>query len=279
MALTNILVHIDHGRSVPARLAVALQLADRHNAHLTALYAVTRPRIPDHVKPMIPEAVLQMQARRAAEVAAGAQAVFDAACRAAGCGARAEWRQTSGEPLDQLTLHVRYADIAVVGQTDPDAGNGELVDLPGMLALAAGRPVIAVPYIGAYPRIGENVLIAWNASREATRAVNDALPILEQAKSVTVLSVNPRGGNNGHGEEPGADISLHLARHGVKVASTHIVSDELDPADLILSRAADLGADLLVMGAYGRSRLREMVLGGVSRHMMQHMTAPVLMSH
>ncbi len=279
MALTNILVHIDNGRSVPARLDVALQLAGRHNAHLTALYAIAMARVPEHVRAMIPESVLQLQARQAADAANKAHKAFDSACRAAGLGARSEWRQTGGELLDQLALHVRYADIAIVGQANPDEGDGERVDLPGMLALTAGRPVLAVPYVGKYPRVGDNVMICWNASREATRAVNDALPILEQAKSVTVLTVNPQTGDDGHGEQPGADISLHLARHGVKVASTHIVSNELDPADLILSRAADLGVDLLVMGAYGRSRLREMVFGGVSRHMLQHMTVPVLLSH
>lgn len=276
MSLSNILVHIDHARSVPARLDVALNLAERHNAHLTALYLVPQPRIPDYVRVRLPESVLEMQARQAAQDADQARAKFDAACRAAGRASRAEWRQADGDWLETLALHVRYADLAVVGQADPDAATGEAGDLPGQLALAAGRPVLAVPYVGKYPSMGENVLIAWNASREATRAVNDAMPILQQAKSVTVLTVNP---NNGHGQQPGADITLHLARHGVKVTSTQIVSDELDPADLILSRAADLGADLLVMGAYGKSRLREMVLGGVSRHMMQHMTAPVLMSH
>lgn len=279
MGLTNILVHVDQARSVRARLDVALLLAERHNAHLTALYAVSRPHLPDYVKARIPESVLQVQAKQAAEAMARARAAFDDACRAAGRSARAEWRASAGAPIDVLALHVRYADIAVVGQTDPDGASEDLTDLPGMLALAAGRPVLAVPYIGKYPSVGENVMIAWNASREATRAVNDAMPILERAKLVTVLTVNPRGGNDGHGEEPGADIALHLARHGVKVSSTHIVSDELDPADLILSRAADLGIDLLVMGAYGKSRLRELVLGGVSRHMMRHMTAPVLMSH
>ncbi|MCK6454164.1 MAG: universal stress protein [Alphaproteobacteria bacterium] len=279
MALTNILVHIDNGRAVAARLDVALQLAGRHNAHLTALYAIAAPRVPEHVRTMIPESVLQLQARQAADAANKAHATFDSACRAAGLGARSEWRQTAGEPLEQLALHARYADMAIVGQADPDEGDGERVDLPGMLALAVGRPVLAVPYVGKYPRVGDNVMICWNASREATRAVNDALPILERAKSVTVMTVNPQGGTGGHGEQPGADISLHLARHGVKVASTHIVSNELDPADLILSRAADLSVDLLVMGVYGRSRLREIVFGGVSRHMLRHMTVPVLLSH
>jgi nucleotide-binding universal stress UspA family protein len=116
-------------------------------------------------------------------------------------------------------------------------------------------------------------------SREAARAVNDALPLLETAEKVSVLAVNPKPGFDGLGDEPGADIALHLARHGVKVSADHFTARGMDAGDMILNYATDVSADLLVMGAYGRSRLRELVLGGVTRHIMQHMTIPVLFSH
>ena len=145
--------------------------------------------------------------------------------------------------------------------------------------LSAGRPALVVPDIGAGKTLGRRVMIAWDTGREAARAVNDALPILQQAEAVTVLSVNPRPGIDLHGEEPGADIALHLTRHGVKVEVQRTQVEEINIGDTILSRLADLGSDLLVMGAYGHSRLREVVLGGVTRTLLESMTVPVLMSH
>ncbi len=279
MTIKNILVHIDHAKAMPARVDYALRLAQSCDAHLTGLHCVTPIYLPGYVRAEMPEAVRRAQTDREAAERTADKAAFDRAVQAAGQGARAEWRAAEGDPLDALTLHGRYADLVVVGQTDPDAKRDELGDLPGSLALELGRPVLAVPHSGRFDRIGDHVLVAWNASREATRAVNDALPLLAKAKKVTVLAINPRGGVFGHGAQPGADIALHLARHGVKAEAAQLTSDDLDPGDVILSRAADLGADLIVMGAYGRSRLREMVLGGVTRHMMRHMTVPVLLSH
>ncbi len=122
-------------------------------------------------------------------------------------------------------------------------------------------------------------MVAWDASREAARAVSDALPILERASSVAVVSVNPRSRDFGHGDVPGADIALHLARHGVKVDVQRIETRDLDVGNALLSHVASESADLLVMGGYGHSRLREMVLGGATRTILGEMTVPVLMSH
>ena len=176
-----------------------------------------------------------------------------------------------------VALHARYADLVVLGQ--PDSENGGEVDaqVPEDVVLSAGRPALVVPYIGAGEEIGKRVLIAWDGGREAARAVNDALPLLEKAEFVAVLVVNPSQG--AHGEEPGADIALHLARHGIAVEAQHIEVRDLSTGNALLSRLADEAIDLLVMGAYGHSRLREMVLGGVTREVFQQMTVPVLMSH
>ncbi len=145
--------------------------------------------------------------------------------------------------------------------------------------MTSGRPVLVVPYIGPGKSVATHVLVGWNASREATRAVNDAIPLLQRAKKVTVLAVDPEGGTEGHGEVPSADISLHLARHGIKVEAAQTVTGDIDVGDALLSRASDLGADLIVVGAYGHSRMREFILGGVTRHLLQHMTVPILISH
>ena len=140
-------------------------------------------------------------------------------------------------------------------------------------------PVLVVPYAGRYETVGRRVLIGWSATREAARAVSDAMPLLAAAEIVTVLTIDAREGTDAHGELPGADISLHLARHGVKAEIERTVSAGIPAGDVLLSRAADLGADLLVIGAYGHSRVRELLLGGVTRSILQSMTLPVLMSH
>jgi nucleotide-binding universal stress UspA family protein len=166
--------------------------------------------------------------------------------------------------------------LAVVGQPDeseelPPA----IATLPHVLVLTAGRPVLVVPYAGKFAKIGTRVLIAWNASREAVRAVNDAMPILQRAKKVIVLSVNPTKKDH----IPGADIAAHIARHGCKVEATHTVAKDIEVGDALLGAITDYGADLLVMGAWGHSRMRELVLGGATRELMGQMTVPVLLSH
>ncbi len=150
---------------------------------------------------------------------------------------------------------------------------------PEHVAFASGRPVLVVPYAGHFESVGGRVLIGWNATREAARAVNDAMPLLAIADAVTVLTIDPRAGPDAHGELPGADISLHLARHGVKADIERTVSADIPVGDVLLSRAADLGAELLVTGAYGHSRVRELLLGGATRALLRSMTVPVLMSH
>jgi nucleotide-binding universal stress UspA family protein len=136
-----------------------------------------------------------------------------------------------------------------------------------------------VPHSGRFASVATRVLVGWNASREAARAVNDALPMLAGATTTCILAANPERGIGGHGEEPGADIALHLARHGLSVTVEHRVAPDVPDADLLLNHASDMSADLLVVGAYGHSRLREFVLGGVTRTLLRQMTVPVLMSH
>ena len=145
--------------------------------------------------------------------------------------------------------------------------------------MASGRPLLMVPFAGDFPVLGQDVLVGWNASAEAARAVNDALPILQRARKVTVLSVNPRRGIRGDGDVPAADIALHLARHGIRAEAAHTVVTDIGEGDALLSYAADIGADLLVTGMYGHSRLREMVFGGVTRSLLAEMTVPVFMAH
>ena len=157
-------------------------------------------------------------------------------------GVAAEWRCEEGQTVPVVALHGRYADLVIAGQRDP-SGEDAVDDptMPDQLVLSIGRPVLVVPHGGEFPVIGERVLVAWDASRLATRAVNDALPFLTSAKEVVVMAINPKAGDAGHGEIPSADICLHLARHGIRAEAQYHYADDIGVGALLLSRAADEG--------------------------------------
>jgi nucleotide-binding universal stress UspA family protein len=277
MSLKDVLVYVGTDAACPSRVEVAARLAVWHDAHLTGLHVMASPPIPGYIAVELPREVHEIEARRLRENAERARHLFDSAVHAVGAP-RVEWRAEEGDILGTARLHGRYFDLVVVGQgIDLDDPTGALNVLPEELALSIGRPVLVVPRYGTFVALGDRVLVGWNASREAARAVNDALPLLQRAQKVTVLSIDP--GDHPDQRIPGADIALHLARHGVNAVADQIRGADISVGDMLLSRAADLGADLIVCGAYGHSRLREMVLGGATRHLLQHMTVPVLMSH
>lgn len=281
MSYKDLLVVLGSEPAARGRIDVAVALADRFAAHLVGLYPLPvpqRPRELGYFDPALLDPFFQDLRERAREAAEKVRERFE---HAAGLrGISAEWRLIPEGPDADPALHARYADLTVFGQLDPDRAEAEMLGpRPERVALASGRPVLVIPYAGRFETIGERIVVAWNATREAARAVHDALPLLSAADSVVVLTIDAREGRRGHGELPGADISLHLARHGVKVQIEHTVSADLPAGEVLLSRAADLAADLLVMGAYGHSRMRELLLGGVTRSLLRSMTLPVLMSH
>lgn len=279
MEYKSILVHLDASPRCAERVAIATRLALDFDAHLTGLYAATF-----HV----PSAALAEGAEQFAEVwrqqhrerASEAAGRFREHTARAGLG-QAEVRVADGDPARAVALFARYADLLVLGQPDPDEDRS-LLGVPAEFAEQAiqsvSRPVLVVPYAGTFPRLGERVLVAWDTSRTATRAVTDALPILKRAANVTVLVVNPESTGD-HGDVPGADIALYLARHGVKVEAMENHTREVEPGTWLVSRACDLQSDLIVMGGYGHSWLRDLVFGGVTRSVMGQMTVPILMEH
>ncbi len=283
--LKDILVHIDRGPRNRVRLAVAANLARKFGAHLTGLCVMDIPRAEYLYGAPMPFATFgpeQLVARLREDAATAAmplkQQFLDVL---ASEGLEGEWRQVEGESPEIVALHARYADLTVVAQPSDDEPRQERSRDATLVTtlMSSGRPVLAVPYAGDFPVVGDRVLIAWNTSREATRAVNDALPLLRLASLVTVLAINPQSGIGGHGDVPAADIALHLARHGVKAEAAHTVSEDISAANTLLSYAADIGADLIVCGGYGHSRARELVFGGVTRQLLGEMTVPVLLSH
>ncbi|MFQ6023911.1 MAG: universal stress protein [Acidiferrobacterales bacterium] len=277
MALKDLLVHVDSSKACAARVDAAVRLAETLDAHLTGLYVLPRVDVPAYIVGEVPQEVLAAQREAVLAHAVEAEKTFKASADKAGISV--EWRFVENTPARTLILHARYVDLVIVGQEDRSDPLSASTGVAEEVVLDAGHPVLVIPYIGAPQPIGQRILVAWNTSREAVRAIHDALPLLERAKKVDVLSVNPPGGTAGDGDVPGADIALHLARHDVNAEATHIEAHDIDVGNMLLSRAADKGADLIVMGAYGHSRFRELVLGGATRHLLEHMTVPVLMSH
>ncbi len=286
MSFKDILVHIDETPRCATRLNLAASIARRHEAHLTGIFVLENPGadlfygagMPFAGGGGVDQMVNNMRSELATRAETAGQAFRDLARRE---GLRSEWRVVDGDTAEILGLHARYADLTVVAQPDESVAykGGSADAILVNVMLSSGRPVLAVPYAGSFDVIGERVLIAWNASREATRAVNDALPLLRDAKSVTILAVNPKHGIDGHGDVPAADIALHLARHGIRAEAAHTIAKDIGEGDALLSYAADIGADLIVAGGYGHSRVREMVFGGVTRTLIQEMTVPMLLSH
>lgn len=280
MTYKTILVHCDAGRAAPARLGLAATLAERHQAHLIGLHA--RPPFEPVIDGTVTFAMDLLfkdhEEALAASEAASAKA-FAAAVK--GKEISSEWRSAAGHADGLLTVHARYADLTIIGQDDPEPSTGLPTppNLAESVAFVTGRPVLVVPYVGVPKSVGRNIMLCWNASREATHAAAEAMALLKAAETVTVLIVDPRPSAAGHGGEPGADVALWLSRHGVKVTVQRDVAADADVGGVILSRTMDHGCDLIVMGIYGHSRLRELVLGGASRTLLASMTVPVLMAH
>lgn len=277
----DILLYLNDDGHEAAHVSAAADLAEAYGAHLIGL-AVAEP-LAAHAEYLPPEALDRYREAWALRNERLANA-FHAAT--ADRDVVTQWRAVEDLRIDRSTVDVialqaRYADLLVMGQVDPDRP-ADLVpsDLPGQAAVMAGRPVLALPYAWTPRPIGRRIIVGWDGERESTRAIHDAMPFLLRAESVQVLVVGGQSSlHSRHGDLPGADIAAHLARHGVPVEAGSQSGGDIPVADALLSAAADTDADLLVMGAYGRSRFREMVLGGTTRRMLSEMTLPVLLSH
>jgi nucleotide-binding universal stress UspA family protein len=277
MTYKTIVVHCDANKKVSDRLAVATELASRFGSTLVAVHPRPPFEAPSFDIGISTAPLLEAYEKSADADLAEARDAFDSAVK--GKQLPTEWRVTEGFADDALALNARYADLLVVGQSDDEDFVTTPGDLPESIAITTGRPVLVVPHIGASSRPGKVVMLCWNASRESALAASEALPFLKAAERVIVLIIDPHKSSQAHGAEPGADVATWLARHGVKVTVQREAAADVDIGNIILSRAADHGVDLIVMGIYGHSRMRELVLGGASRTLLSSMTVPVLMAH
>lgn len=269
MELKDILVHFDDRRQSVPRLDLALQLARQYEAQLTAIYVSRR---------------LSVFAKGAGEVEADPEAarqLFVQKCDETGISG--EWVHVDGtasglDLTEAVNLHAHYHDLLIVGQEDPEAASQELLEMPMRTVISAGRPVLIIPYAGSFDSIGKRVLLAWRGGPESARALKDALPLLRQAREVHVIAVKTPGFDFDFG--PYRDFLVrHLALHGIEATVEAPDPAGLSVGDLLLNRAADLGSDLLVMGAFSQSWRGKPAIGEVGRHLLRCMTIPVLMSH
>ena len=274
--LKDIVVNLGLGEHDPAG-AVAVSLGEMFNAHVLGLAFAYEPVVPGAVMGSIPAEYIEMQRAESGAKANAAIARFEELARRAGISyERRVLEATLSSASDQFGRLARRFDLVVVGQPSRERGGPEEILDEGAL-FESGRPVIVVPFIQKGGLNLERIMVCWDGSRAASRAIADSLPLLHKAKQVEVVIV--ANGRAKSDEVPGADLGQHLARHGLKVDVKRITSPDIDVASTILSYAADSSADFIVMGGYGHSRLREFVLGGVTRGMLESMTVPVLMSH
>lgn len=254
----------------------AISVAELFNAQVSAFAFVFIPVYPaTTVMDLVNVNFIDAQQDKNRKRAQAAVERLEKAAKLRGISATARLVEAGvAEGARQFGQMARRFDLSIVGQAQPSQLEPDLITEAALFE--SGRPVIVVPYIQKQGMKLDRVMLCWDGSRTAARAVGDAMPIFQRAKNIEVVTVTELGTED---EIPGADIGYHLARHGLNVSVKKLVSGDIDAANIILSHAADSGTNFIVMGGYGHSRLREFVLGGVTRTMLASMTAPVLMSH
>jgi len=287
MALKDLLVYLDQSDRAAGCLRLAGDLARRHQSRLTAVY-------------MREKNAAQLREQSVAELSRGTpdamtwtkrhiqQAIDEAGDRLSASledikskyGLEVEWRCLDGVASAVVPQHARFADLCVLSQDVSAADSATGYTFSEGLLFVTGRPVVFIPAKGSFDTLGQHILVAWNSSRASTRAVNDALSLLERADKVTVLAVNPEEFAKRYRSLPPQQMVEHLKRHGAAVEGVWLNDVPIDAiSHVVMSEAHKLGADLIVAGAFGQPRLWEKMMGGVTRDLLARMTLPILMSY
>ncbi len=275
--IKDIVVNLTMGSPRDVAADYAVSVASAFGAHLTGIAFAYEPVLPPTLMGGVPAEVITAQRAESEKTAQIAIEHFQDSARRAGIASDSRALAASLAGASDLFGRIaRRFDISVVGQAEPDKVAPEELIIEAAL-FESGRPVIVVPYIQRDELKLNRVIVCWDAGRTAARALGDALPFLSRAKSVDIVMVASERAKSD--EIPGADIAHHLARHGLNVEVKRIVTGGTDVPSTILSYAADVSADFIVMGGYGHSRLREFILGGATRGILSSMTVPTLMSH
>lgn len=275
MAIKDIITLVDLGGK-RAAAQVALDLAGRTGAHVTGLSVAFEPVVPGFIAAPMPADYIEIARDQALKAAAAANTSFGEMARRAGIVAEARTAEMiTGGSAESVVGHCRLTDLVVIGQDNPEEPEPMREMLIEAVLFETGVPVLIVPYIGGALTL-RNVMVAWDGSPTASRAVHAALPVLAMAEKVTVMLVETGKARPG---EPGADIATYLARHGLNVTVDVVPRPQTRIADAILNYVADNAVDLVAMGGYGHSRMREFLFGGATREILTSMTVPVLMAH
>ena len=288
MPLNDMLVCFDRTTAGYARLDVAFNLAAANGAHLVGAYVLPEAQAspaastgfglapPAGMTGPMEEGV--SGALRAAEAAESVEQHFNSRLRLHSI--KGEWHLLANDDAAAPIELAKSVDLTIAGQHPPNSkSDGASRFSPEDIVLAAGRPVLIVPYAGTFETVGKRILIAWDGTREANRALNDALPLLTQAQAVSVIYVASRARELEQHRPALERMVSHLRRHGIAANLEDTLRGDMAISDILLSRAADLAADLIVSGCYHHSQLREALFGGLSRELLKRMTVPVLMSH
>ena len=266
---------LDDGRDSAAEFAVST--AATLDAHLAGVAFTYDPFIPAMDMGALPSDLIEIQREENERRSANATSRFDELARRNRISAETRSIEAASATASDIFARIaRRFDLSIVSQPRPDSPGSDALFVEAPL-FGSGRPVLVVPYIQQTGLKLDRVMVCWDGSRAAARATADALPLLARAGTTEVVTVTDGSGDQD--EIPGIDLAKHLARHGIKVELKRVVRGDVDVANVILSHAADTSADLIVMGGYGHSRLREFVLGGATRGLLKSMTAPTFMSH
>ena len=275
MAYKDIVVHLNQDEGSSARLDAAIGLTGLGEGRVIGVYVRPGSITPEYAGLEAQQELLSILSKwdeKHRELEIEAERLFND--RTTRTSTSSEWRLMEGDPADAVTTCARYADITIVGQAGPH--DGTAAGLADSVVLGAGGPVLVWPHSGSFDVNSDTIMLAWNGTREAKRALADSLPLLRQAGKVIVIGIN-----TGDGEHiAGTDACTHLARHGVNAEPRHILTSPADSDSAsLLSAIRECGAGLLVMGAYGHHRMRELLLGGMTRDLLRQLIVPVLMSH
>ena len=276
--IKDIIVHLEHKITRDPARDFAITVAETFDAHIAGVAFAFTPNLPGYAMLEIPPDIVAQMMEESEKAALAAIERFDAAAKRSMLSAEHRLLKAAGTGAPMiLALLARRFDLSVLMQSEPDGVDND--DVIETSLFESGRPLIVVPYIQKEGLKLDHVVCCWDGSRAAARAINDALPLLAKATAVDLLIVQNEKTNTAPNEIRGAEMAKHLARHDAKVEIVTVPAADIDVADAILSYVADISGTLIVMGGYGHARLRELILGGVTRDMLKSMTVPVFMSH
>ncbi len=279
MEIKNILLHLDHSSGCSNRLETAFALARENNAGITGLFVVPDYVVPSYVEAQISVDLITDVTEKA--IARAEEALVGYRQRAADAGVEMQAEVVEGQVIPILREHTKYTDLLLLGQDNPEDPDNASYGLADALLFEGACACMVVPHSGKLEAPGKRILLTWNASRESARALREAMSMLQRAETVVVLSSEPDDGDSSiaRGHPHAQELARFLESHGIESVSSGMADVDLSPSESILGQAADMNADMIVMGAYGHARLREIILGGVTRDLLKQSTVPLFLAH